>query len=91
MSMAAYLKHPATAVWALLFGATCLSWFLGGHSTDNPALAAIGIIAIALVKTRFIIMNFMEIRHAPSLWRWIFAAWLLVTGTAMVAVYAWLA
>jgi hypothetical protein len=89
MSMAAYLKHPATAIWALLFGATCLSWFLGGYSADNPALGAIGIIAIALVKIRFIIMNFMEIRHAPSLWRWIFETWLLVTGTAMIALYLW--
>lgn len=89
--MAAYLKHPATAIWALLFGATCLSWFLGSHTSGHPAFGAIGIIVIALIKIRFIIMNFMEIGHAPPPWRWIFDAWLMITGTAMVIFYLGLA
>lgn len=91
MSMAAYLNHPATAIWALLFGATCLSWFLGSNTASNAAFGAMGIIVIALIKIRFVIMNFMEIRDAPPPWRWIFEAWLLMTGTAMIAFYLWLA
>jgi len=85
--MASTLRHPATLLWLLLAGATILSWFLSGHSASNHALATVSVILIALAKIRLIIWYFMEIRHAPAMWRWIFDGWLAVVGIALIALY----
>jgi hypothetical protein len=44
-------------------------------------------IAIALVKTRIIFREFMEVRHAPALLRHLTDAWLLLTAVSVLGAY----
>jgi len=57
------------AVWLVLSAITLVSLWMGqrdGAAAPTPsAFVAAGAIAIALVKTRIIFREFMEVRHAP--------------------------
>lgn len=47
----------------------------------------IGVIAIALVKVRIIMREFMEVRHAPPLLHRLADLWLLVTACSLIGIY----
>jgi hypothetical protein len=81
------LRHPATLLWQLLTAATLLSWFVSGHGSADPAITTVAVLIIALVKIRLIIWYFMEIRHAPIVWRRIFDAWVVLTGGVLIALF----
>ncbi len=51
-----------------------------------PAMIIFG---LALIKGLWIIMNFMELRHAPALWRSLLIGW-LVFVTSMIMFAYWL-
>jgi Prokaryotic Cytochrome C oxidase subunit IV len=86
--MASLFKTRITAVWVLLVAATAASWEMGhGLFFDDPGKAAIAIIVVALVKVRFVMMEFMELRGAPLAMRLAADAWLAVVGALMIAVY----
>jgi len=51
--------------------------------------AGAGTLSIAYVKGRLIILDFMELRRAPLLWRGILEGWLLGVSVLVFAVY-WL-
>lgn len=71
--MSQLLLSRTTLVWFVLVAATLLSWELGhGVGFDDMRHASAAIIVIAFVKARFVILDFMEIRHAPL--------WIRVTG-----------
>jgi hypothetical protein len=56
----------ATLIWGLLVGATLLSWEFGhGIGFSDLTHAGIAIIVVAIVKVRMVILDFMEVRHAP--------------------------
>jgi hypothetical protein len=44
-------------------------------------------ILIALVKTRIIFREFMEVRHAPALLRRLTDLWLVLTGVILLGCY----
>jgi H+/Cl- antiporter ClcA len=52
-------------------------------------MPVLGIFGIAFVKAWVIIQDFMELRHAPKLWRNLLMAWLLVVISMIVLAY-WL-
>ncbi|MDD3445490.1 MAG: cytochrome C oxidase subunit IV family protein [Zavarzinia sp.] len=57
-----------TAIWLLLALVTIGSWVVGhGPGLVDHRLAGVVALVIAMVKVRFVILDFMEIRHAP-LW-----------------------
>lgn len=73
-------------IWVILVGLTAVSVatgegrMLGGFST-------VVIVAFAVTKARLVVLDYMEARHAPPLWRWLYEGWLaaialllLVTG-----------
>jgi hypothetical protein len=78
-------------VWLALSAITLVSLWLGladdtAPLTPNAAMTTSAIV-IALVKTRIIFREFMEVRHAPVLLGRITDAWLLVTGVGLLGVY----
>lgn len=81
-------KSRATAIWLLLVLATAASWWLGVHSV--PGLekhgGAVGatVMAIALVKVRFVAMDFMEVRGAPIALRIILELYIITVLTMLV-------
>ena len=78
-------------VWLVLSAITLVSRWMG--LLDDPAaptpnaVIATGVIVIALVKTRIIFREFMEVRHAPVLLGRITDTWLLVTALCLLGAY----
>lgn len=78
-------------VWLALSGITLLSLWMGslgepGALTPDAAITT-GAIVIALVKTRVIFREFMEVRHAPALLGRLTDGWLLLTGLGLLGTY----
>jgi cytochrome c oxidase subunit 4 len=81
----------SNALWLVLLAVTGVTYWLGesgqlGHASMLPVL---GIFGLAFVKGWGIINDFMELRHAPRLWRNLLLAWLLVV-TIMILFAYWL-
>ncbi len=78
-------------VWLGLSGISVLQLWLGssGGAAVPVANAAItlSVLGMALVKVRFIMREFMEVRHAPALLCRLTDAWLLVTAISLFAIY----
>jgi heme/copper-type cytochrome/quinol oxidase subunit 4 len=75
-----------TGIWLLLLAITAASAWLGnGHARDDRYLGA-AIIALAFVKIRFVILDFMEIRTAPVAMRLACEAWVIILCAAIVVI-----
>ncbi len=81
------LPRRITIIWLLLVLATGLSWGsahdLGHLGARTATMAAI---LIAFFKARLIILDFMEVRHAPLPLRLICEAWVVVVAGALIAI-----
>ena len=70
------LRTSVTPFWLLLMVATGFSlWTAADHGVDDVTLATVIVMVIAFIKTRFVGMHFMELRHAPVSLRFAFHAW----------------
>jgi hypothetical protein len=78
-------------VWIALLLITVLQLWLSSfnnHETLTPnAVLTVGVIAMALIKVRFIFREFMEVRHAPVLLSRLTDIWLLITALALLGTY----
>ena len=79
-------------IWLLLLAATAFTWWLG--HTGALAPPRLGIVAIvfglAWLKGVGVILEFMELRHAPPLWRRALIGGLTFI-TALILLAYWLA
>ena len=66
------------AAWVLLLAATAITYVLGEMGLVSQAggwfLAGLGVLTV--VKGVVGIQVFLEMRHAPPLWRWLLLGWL---------------
>ena len=86
--MVSLLRTRITLVWFLLVLATTLSWGMGhGIGFDNVRHAGVAIIIMAFIKVRYVILDFMEIRHAPIFMRVIGVLWVIVVCSTLVTLY----
>lgn len=86
--MRSLLLSRTTLIWFFLVAATALSWEMGhgvGFSDLHHAGAAI--LIIAFVKVRFVILEFMEVRHAPLLLRLMGETWSVVVCAVLVTLF----
>ena len=83
-----------TYVWIVLCGLTVLAWSLAKAHGDQRITAsrpeALAVLAIAAVKARFIMQQFMEVRTAPRWLRRFTDAWVvgLVATVGVLYLYA---
>ena len=83
--MDSLLFSRTTLVWFILVAATLLSWEVGhGLGFDDLRHAGAAIVVIAFVKVRYVLLDFMEIRHAPFFKRVIGEAWAVLVCVAVV-------
>lgn len=82
--MAWLLRSRYTVIWLALVGATLLSWALGGGAGDDKTLAASGIILVSLIKVRYVVLDFMELRRAPKLMRLVAELWISLLAIVLV-------
>jgi len=77
-----------TVIWLLLLAATALSWGLGiGALVHATRVAGTAIVVVAFFKIRLIMLEFMEIRHAPLFMRIGCEAWVLAICGGIVFLY----
>jgi len=91
--MTAYLRSPLTLVWSLLVAVTFVSWWVGTRTNHGESgisfPVTLAVVAIALIKTRFVFWYFMEVRSGPSWMRASFDAWLAGVALILLALYAY--
>lgn len=68
-------------IWLMLVLGTGLT-FIAGESGHSGDLLVVAVLALALLKGSLVAQHFMELRHAPAIWRrgvlgWL---WLVVLG-----------
>lgn len=78
------LRERVTWVWLGLVVLTCVTTW--GLSTDlvSPVVAVVGNFLIAAVKVRYVMLDFMELRHAPLPVRIAFEAWPAVVAAVIL-------
>ena len=87
--MSTLIRSQATAVWALLMAATIVSYVLGeDHALGlSHEAASVTIIVIAVIKVRFVVRHFMEMKHAPLPLKLAFEAWGGLVLLSTVGIY----
>jgi hypothetical protein len=88
-TMAAFFRNRITQIWVGLVAATLFSW---GSVAHMPAAGKINIltlwvVVIAFVKVRYIGLDFMELRQAPTAYRVCFEVWVVLICTAVLCVW----
>ena len=80
-----------TYVWLALMALTAAAWWIGdahghgGFSIDSPI--TLGVLAMALIKIRLVIQDFMEVRTAPLWLRLATDLWLFTLFGGVLALY----
>ena len=71
--------HALMTRWSALVAATALTWWLGesGRLRSDSLGALALVLALAFVKGRWIILDFMALRDGPPLWRRLLLGWLI--------------
>lgn len=80
------LKNPAHRAWAVLLIATLITWYLGEVGAAGT-LAIVSMLVIAFIKGRLVILDFMELREAPLMWRMLLEGWLILVSTLILLAY----
>ena len=76
-----------TAVWLLLMALTVVStWGLSKDLLPDDVATA-GILALAALKVRLVMLDFMELRGAPPAGRLIFEAWSVLVPATLIVLY----
>jgi caa(3)-type oxidase subunit IV len=81
------LRERVTMVWLGLMVLTCVTTWGLSKDVFSPAVAVVGIFLIAAVKVRFVMLDFMELRHAPIAVRVAFEAWPVVVTAIILGVW----
>ncbi len=78
-------------VWLDLSLISVIQLWLSGYKHMEPlrpdGVITVSVLALALIKVRFRVSDFMELRHAPVLFRRLADAWLLTTALALLGTY----
>src|SRR6266850_6249830 len=78
---------PLQRTWLLLVGATAVALWMREDGLAGLTIGAMTL-AIAYAKGRLVVLDFMELRRAPLLWRCLFEGWLLLISALIVTIYA---
>ena len=87
MSRKAQGHSRITRIWLLLLLLTAVSWWLG-RAGGWPVLGhrnmGLVIVVLAFVKIRFVILDFMEVRNAPTAMRAACESWVVAVCAAIL-------
>jgi len=86
--MSRILWSRATLICFGLMLATGLSWTLGhGLGFGGSPYAGGAVLAIAVLKGRYVVLDFMELRHAPLPMRLAAEAWGVLLGITLISLF----
>lgn len=85
------LANSLHRAWLVLMAVTAVTYAMGeGGALGHGSMAPMFILfALTFVKGLLVILEFLELRHAPALWRWTVLVWLAIVLGAIVLAY-WL-
>lgn len=81
-------EHHPNRIFALLLAATAVTFWLGesGMAASAGWVPVLLMFGLAATKAFWVIYDFMEVRHAPVLWKRLLLGWLtLVVGGILLA------
>ncbi|MDE2401993.1 MAG: cytochrome C oxidase subunit IV family protein [Burkholderiales bacterium] len=83
------LNNKINRIWVALLVATLITFGLGESGLAGRAgiVPVLVMFALAYGKGILVILDFMELRHAPVLWRRLMVGWLTVVVTAILLAY----
>ena len=83
------IPKNVTMVWLALVGLTCVSLFLGERGAASAASYSLvlGLIVLACIKVRMVILHFMEIKEAPLMLRGVLELWVAAVGVMLAVMY----
>lgn len=82
------LSNKVDLAWMFLLVATLVTFALGesGVSDVDRGMAVTVMFSLAFAKGLSVILYFMELRHAPLLWKLLIVGWLtVVVGGILIA------
>jgi caa(3)-type oxidase subunit IV len=85
----ALFRARSTYVWLALVVVTVVSWAVGAEHGIGSTVAVI-VLALALIKVRFVGLDFMELRTAPQMLRGVFEAYCVILWVVLAGMYFWL-
>ena len=84
--MISFLKNPVHRGWLILIIATITTWYLGEVGATGTA-SIVAMLVIAFIKGRLVILDFMELRDAPRMWRVLLEGWLILVSSLILIAY----
>jgi len=83
------MKIRPTYIWIVLLAITLISWIgvYGVKGLISPKALALTLLALAVIKTRFVMLDFMELRDAPRLYRLSAEGWCLAIYALLAGLY----
>lgn len=84
--MSAFLLDPANRAWLVILVATGATWWLGDVGAAGTG-AILAMLAVVIIKGRLVIMDFMELRGAPLMWRLLLEGWISLVGALILLAY----
>ena len=76
--------------WFWLISLTIASVFVGSllnHNVDSHSLFIVLVLFIVFLKGQQIIDIFMELKYAPSRWRWLLMSYVILIPSIIAAIY----
>ena len=80
-----WLSNPLNRIWLFLLAATLVTFSLGESGLAGRAgvVSLLVMFGLAYTKGILVILDFMELRHAPLLWRVLLIGWLSLVVAAI--------
>lgn len=82
----AWFRSP-TVIWVALMAATITTTWVLSHDSFAATTSAVATFALVAWKVRLILLDFMELRHAPWLPRVAFELWSIGVPVMIVSFY----
>jgi uncharacterized PurR-regulated membrane protein YhhQ (DUF165 family) len=73
-------------IWIALVIATAMTFAAGEFGSPGRLLIA-GVLLLAVFKGALLILDYMELRHAPALWRRAVLGWLIAVVAGILFAY----
>lgn len=73
-------------IWLVMCALT-IAAFAAGETKLPGNLPLVAVIVAALIKVRFVILDFMEVRTAPLQLRLVLEGWVVVLGAVLLVVF----
>ena len=90
-AVAKLFKTRLTWIWLLLVILTCVSWETVQEVAwiQERHVGGVLVILIAFFKVRLIVLDFMEVRHAPIALRIAAETWIVLCCAGVVGMFRW--